>query len=170
MLPPEKFQARATVTLNVTQDGWTESWQIYQHKLNFPLEEPQGQTGIGATDDEVTFSGDCTVDEKDSDPKEDEWATWKSLVITDSQYSAVYWYVKAPGDTSYYGTPLDDKTVWGDGSGNRKATMTYSFPHDVDDPNQVGDQDGVYYEITAYIYRWDLTVYSESYKVWVKDR
>ena len=34
--------------------------------------------------------------------------------------------------------------------------MTYTFPEDVDDPNQEGDQQGVYYEITAYVYRWDL--------------
>ena len=47
--------------------------------------------------------------------------------------------------------------------------MTTSFPDDVDDPNIEGREKRVYYEITAYVYRWDQSVYTTSYLVWVKD-
>ena len=76
--------------------------------------------------------------------------------------------MKAPGDTSAHGSPKGDP-VFGDGV-TRKATMTTSFPDDVDDPNKEGDQKSVWYKITAYVYRWDQSVYSTSYRVWVNDR
>ena len=88
---------------------------------------------------------------------------WQSLVITDALYSSVYWYVKAPGDTSSFGTQVE--TDIGDGVVNR-ATMTYSFPDDVGGPGA----EGANYEITAYVYRWDQTVYWDSYTVWVDDK
>lgn len=81
-------------------------------------------------------------------------------MITDTAYSSVYWYVKAPGDTSEHGTWVE--TDHGDGV-VRNATMTYTFPDDV--PGT-----GASYEITAYVYRWDQSVYWDSYKVWVEDK
>ena len=84
-------------------------------------------------------------------------------MITDTPYSSVYWYVKAPGDTSSFGTHVE--TDHGNGV-EKRATMTYSFPDDVGGPGE----ESAYYEITAYVYRWDQTVYWNSYKVWVHDK
>lgn len=148
----------ASITLNVTQWGTTEPWGVndppyesgftYLPEMN--AEEPHG---LGPTKDGETFSGDCTSNlNNESD--------WQSLMITDTAYSSVYWYVKAPGDTSEHGTWVE--TDHGDGV-VRNATMTYTFPDDV--PGT-----GASYEITAYVYRWDQSVYWDSYKVWVEDK
>ena len=154
----ERYTMSAMITLNVYGVHKNETWQV-PYTSTF-THDPQGETGLGATDraDGTTFSGECdAVGGND----------WHSLIKTEGLYSQVYWYVKAPGDTSAYGTHIE--TDQGDGV-TRKANMTYTFPEDVDDPNKEGDQQGVYYEITAYVYKWDLSVYTDSYKVWVTDR
>ncbi len=72
---------------------------------------------------------------------------------TSSPYSSVYWYVKSPSDTSYYGTDVD--TDYGDGSSTKTAQLSYSFPSGVS-----GD-----YKITAYVYPASGDVYEDSYTV-----
>ena len=158
------YTMSAWITLRVYGVQKEETWTVPYSK-KFRYVEPQGETGLGATDsaDGDTFLGNTVFDECDAVGGND----WHSLIKTEGLYSQVYWYLKAPGDTSAYGTPIE--TDQGDGV-TRKANMTYTFPKDVDDPNKAGDQDGVYYEIIAYVYRWDLSVYTESYKVWVKDK
>ncbi len=150
----EEYEMSANIALRVTQ-GVTETWAIpysttFEHEPETDVEQ---QVGIGPTTDGDTFSDDCKAD------TEDEWESWESLIYTEGLYNAVYWYVRAPEDTSSLGTHVD--TSYGDGA-TRKATMTYKdFPKDVDKP--------LWYEITAYVYRWDLSVYTTSYLVWVKD-
>ncbi len=158
----ERYMVSVNIALRVTGFHQEETWEAsysteFEHD---PEDDVEQLEGIGPTTDGETFSDDCTVrtdEERDS---------WQSLVYTDILYHAVYWYVKAPGDTSAYGTFVE--ADWGDGV-TRKATMTTSFPDDVDDPNHPGDQDRVFYKITAYIYRWDLSVYTISYLVDVYD-
>lgn len=151
----QEFRAEATVTLNVTQKGWTETWMILKHPLRFE-HEPQGETGLGPTMDGETFFDNC--DAIGGIP-------WQSLIITEIPYDVIYWYIKAPGDTSYYGTPLEMQTDWGDGA-EKRATMTHTFPEDV------GGQfeEGTYYQIGALVHRSDNIIKWETYKVWVQDR
>ena len=137
-----------------------ENWSIpystpFRHNPKTAVEQLEG---IGPTKDGETFSGDCTVNSND-----DERANWQSLIYTDTPYQSVYWYVKAPGDS--YGSQVG--VSWGDGE-TRKSTMTTSFPDDVDDPNKAGNQEAVWYEITADVYTSD-GLYTYSYPVWVKD-
>ena len=80
-------------------------------------------------------------------------------MITEKPYDLIYWYVHAPGDT--YATEED--IVEGDGV-ERNSVFTYTF----------SEQDGLpgtgsFYEITAYVYSSDGSVYGESYKVFVED-
>ena len=159
--PGGRYKAKATVTLNVTQNRWTESYQILQHELPPFQHEPQGGTGLGATDraDGDTFLGECSAIGG---------VPWHSLIKTDTPYIDVNWCVKAPGDTRARGTWIEMDIA--DGFEETQANMTYLFPEDVDDPNKPGDQQGVYYTIYAIVYKWDGTVYSESYKVWVNDK
>ena len=142
-----------TVTLNATIGGRTESWQVREHEEDFKYEQAKEIQGLGPTTDGETFSDNCKARGGDS---------WQSLIKTGGLYSAVYWYVKAPGDTSALGTNVE--TDWGDGVA-KQTTMTYTFPEDNNVPGR-----GAYYEITAYVYRWDLSVYWDSYKVWVTDK
>ncbi len=81
--------------------------------------------------------------------------THQANLVADGPYSQVYWYVKAPSDTSTYGTQVEIDT--GDGA-TANASLSYTFPAVV-----TGD-----YTITAYIYRSDLSVYEESYTVTVE--
>ncbi|MDE0480957.1 MAG: hypothetical protein OXI67_00130 [Candidatus Poribacteria bacterium] len=160
----EEYSASANIALRVTGFRNSETWSTsysytFRHNPETAVEQLEG---IGPTTDGETFSDDCTVNSNDDDERE----SWQSLIYTDTPYYAVYWYVKAPGDTSTYGSNAD--VTWGDGA-TRNATMTTSFPEDVDDPNKQGNQDAVWYEITAYVYRWDLSVYTKSYRVWVQD-
>lgn len=69
-----------------------------------------------------------------------------------SAYSSVYWYVKTPSDTSAYGTTQEIDV--GNGS-TTTADFTYTFPSGVS-----GD-----YQIMAYVYGGDNTVYEEKYTV-----
>lgn len=146
----------------------SETWETSYSTFTFTHEPEtivEQLEGIGPTKDGETFSDDCKVNSRSSDPEKDEWTTWQSLIYTDTPYYKVYWYKKGPGDTS--GSLMD--IDYGDGV-QRRATMTTGFPWDVDDPNIPGDENRVYYEITAYVYRWDLSVYTESYQVDVYDR
>ena len=81
-------------------------------------------------------------------------------MITDAPYEAIWWYVKAPWDTSYYG----DRIEIDQGNGeDRKATMDFqilSYPEDHDGNNR-------YFTITAYVYRWGGSVYEKQYDVTV---
>ena len=70
-------------------------------------------------------------------------------------YSSVYWYVKTPSDTSTYGT--SQEIDQGDGS-TTTADFTYTFPSGVNGK----------YQIMAYVYGSDNTVYEEKYTVTVK--
>lgn len=81
--------------------------------------------------------------------------THQANLVADGPYSQVYWYVKAPGDTSSYGTQVEIDN--GDGS-TSEASLSYTFPSGV-----TGE-----HTITAYIYRSDLSVYEESYTVTVE--
>ena len=81
--------------------------------------------------------------------------THQANLVADGPYSQVYWYVKAPSDTSVYGTQVEIDS--GDGAASN-ASLSYTFPAVV-----TGD-----YTITAYIYRSDLSVYEESYTVTVE--
>ena len=165
----EEYTMSAAITLNVYEQwGPSETWAVNSptFKLNF-THNPVDRPGIGPTTDGINFSDDCMVDaksEKDEDgdgvKEDDEWDNWQSLVITDGPYDVIYWYVKAPGDTSPYGEIIE--TDHGDGVKNR-ATMRTSFPHDI--PGDLAT-----YEITAYIYLSNNTVYSIPYNVWVTDR
>lgn len=159
-----EYSASSNIALRVTGFRNSETWST-PYSTNFwhnPETAVEQLEGIGPTINGTEFSDDCTVNSND----DDERASWQSLIYTDTPYYAVYWYLKAPGDTSGDGSFLGDD--WGDGS-TRKATMTNSFPDDVDDPNKEGNQDAVWYEITAYVYRLDLSVYTKSYRVWVQD-
>ncbi|MDE0482218.1 MAG: hypothetical protein OXI67_06560 [Candidatus Poribacteria bacterium] len=156
-----EYTMSAAITLNATIGRTTETWAVNNPtlKIDFthnPETDEDEISGIGPTTDGETFSDDCTCNlnsERD----------WQSLVITDTPYSSVYWYVKAPGDTSSLGTHVE--TDWGDGA-EKRATMTYSFPDDVGGPGE----EAAYYEITAYYYLSDNTVNWESYKVYVHDK
>ncbi|MYG00467.1 hypothetical protein F4212_15230 [Candidatus Poribacteria bacterium] len=159
----DEYRASANIALRVTGFHQEETWETsysttFEHDPATAVEQLEG---IGPTTDGETFSDDCTAN------NDRERSNWQSLVYTDAPYDAVYWYVKAPGDTSADGSYVG--VDWGDGA-TRKATMTTTFPDDVDDPNKPGDQTRVYYEITAYIYRWDLSVYTKSYLVDVYDK
>lgn len=152
----ERYRADANMALTVR--GWNrdETWAVdYSYEFEHdPTEDVALQVGIGPTTDGETFSGDCQVDSAG------ERARWRSLVYTDAPYDIIYWYVKAPGDTA------DGRFVavaYGDGA-MRKSTMTTNFL-DVVEGNNLA-----WYEITAYVYRWDQTVYPTSYLVGVKSK
>ncbi len=155
----------AAITLNVTNGRDTETWKIDNRKNDVEFtHNPANVYGLGSTKDGETFSGDCWVS------THSELRSWQSLVITEDPagerpgpYAHVYWYIKAPGDTSSDGTWVE--TDAGDGE-ETHATMTYSF---VDEDGELKEEAG-FYEITAYVYRWDQSVYWESYTVWVEDR
>lgn len=151
----------ASITLNATIGRTTETWEVnnpaYTKDFTHNPETIEEEiSGLGPTTNGETFSDDCTCNlnsERD----------WQSLMITESPYSSVYWYVKAPGDTSSLGTHVE--TDSGDGA-EKRATMTYSFPDDVGGPGE----EAAYYEITAYYYLSDNTVDWDSYKVYVHDK
>ena len=82
-------------------------------------------------------------------------------MITEKPYDLIYWYVKAPGDTSAYGS--EEEIVTGDGA-ERKSVFTHTFPKQDGLPGT-----GSFYEITAYVYSSDGSVYWKSYKVFVED-
>lgn len=83
-------------------------------------------------------------------------------MITEKPYDVIYWYVRPPGDTSAYGIEKD--MVYGDGT-ERNSVFTHPFPLADGDT----DTTGAYYEITAYVYSSDGSVYWKSYSVWVND-
>ena len=142
--------AEADITLTATIWFTEETWSTsYTAKFTH---EPTSDHGLGPTTDGETFSGDCSCTGGDE---------WDSLMITDAPYSQIYWYVKAPGDTSAHGTL--ESTVDRDGT-ERNSVFTYTFPEDDGLPGT-----GSSYEITAYVYRWDQSVYWESYSIFVED-
>ena len=142
----------AAITLRVTIGRTTETWAINSptFKKDF-IHEPQGETGLGATDNGEDFSGNCRAIGGDS---------WQSLIKTEGPYSQVYWSVK-----NYAGTIVASGLSVGDGV-ERKAIFEHDFPLGDGDPDSTGSN----YEITAYVYRWDLSVYWDTYKVWVNDK
>ena len=73
---------------------------------------------------------------------------------TNQAYRYVYWYVKSPSQT---GLGTNVKTDTGDGSTTKTAQLSYSFPSGVS-----GD-----YQIMAYVYSGDNSVYETSYTVTV---
>ena len=75
-------------------------------------------------------------------------------LTTSVPYNSVYWYVKRPWDTSYYGT--NESTDWGDGLTN-EASLSYVFPS--------GSMHTGSFKITAYIYTGDNNVTEYSYTV-----
>ncbi len=142
----------ATVTLNATIGFTKESWQVNGYTKDFthmPETDEEEIHGIGPTTDDETFSNNCRA--IGGEP-------WKSLVIADSPYDEIYWYIDYKG--SYVYGEVDE----GDGV-QRSATMTYTFPADVGGQHE----ELAYYTITATVYRMDQTVYSESYQVEVED-
>ncbi len=162
----QRYTMSAAITLRVTIQGTKEVWAINDptYTSDFTYSPPEEAAGLGPTTDGETFSdkilGDnCTcIGDR----------AWKSLLITEIPYDVVYWYIKAPGDTSYYGTNV--QTDWGDDAAKR-ATMTYTFPDDVDDPTTTDvNERGVYYDIGALVYRSDDEIDWHTYKVWVVDK
>lgn len=75
-------------------------------------------------------------------------------LTTSVPYNSVYWYVKTPWDTSYYGT--NEATDSGDGLTN-EASFSYVFPS--------GSMHTGSFKITAYIYTGDNSVTEYSYTV-----
>lgn len=159
----EQYEMSANIALRVHGAAHrNETWAIpysstFEHKPETDVEQ---LVGIGPTMDSETFSDDCIVN------GDNNRAEWESLLYTDGPYDVVYWYVKEPGDTSYYGTNVE--TDWGDGAA-RRATMTHPFPDDVDNPNTPGNEDAVWYDIGALVYRSDNNIDWYTYKVWVVD-
>lgn len=155
----ERYRADANIALRVEGLHKKETWaKPYSYEFwHEPTEDVALQVGIGptTTEDGETFSDDCFVDSAG------ERAEWHSLVYTDTPYDTIYWYVKAPGDTSADGSL--EAVTFGDGV-TRKSTMTTDFRDVVDGNNWA------WHEITAYVYRWDQTVYSTSYLVGVKSK
>ena len=132
-----------------TEETWAINKPTYKEDFDH---WPTSSHGLGPTTNGETFSKGCTTTGGKA---------WDSLMITDAPFSQIYWYVKAPGDTTAHGS--QEEIVNGDG-GERKSVFTHPFPK----------QDGLlgtgsFYEITAYVYRWDQSVYWESYKVFVED-
>lgn len=80
-------------------------------------------------------------------------------LVTDMAYSSVYWYVNTPWDSYDDGTLGGNvETDTGDGTTN-VASLSWTAPSGA---MHTGDC-----VITAYIYRWDNTVYEETYTVTV---
>lgn len=73
--------------------------------------------------------------------------------MTDAPFYEILWYVAAQGETGL-GTNIEVDT--GDGT-TTNATFSYTFPSGA---MHIGT-----YKITAYIYRWNQSVYEESYTV-----
>ena len=82
--------------------------------------------------------------------------THTANLITDGPYSQVYWYVKAPWETTDLGTNVE--IVSGDGTAT-KTSLNYTFPSGA---MHTGD-----FKITAYIYPTSGSVYEYSYTVHV---
>lgn len=159
----QEYTMSAAITLNVTIGHREETWAINDptYTSKFRYSPPEEIHGLGPTKDGETFSDDCTCTLNSE-------RNWKSLLITEIPYDVIYWYVKEPGDTSSYGTNV--QTDWGDGA-TKRATMTYPFPDDVDDPTTTDkNETGVYYEIGAFVYRSDDEIDWHTYKVWVNDK
>lgn len=125
-----------------------EQWQATYTTARF-LHDPVSALGIGPT----TENGDEFTTDFTSRPGED----WHSLLITDSPYDQVYWYVRAPWESGFGTTVEIDQ---GNGE-NIRATMKYRIP----DYSEDFDGDSIYFTITAYIYRLDLSVYERSYDI-----
>ena len=106
----------------------------------------------------VTASGSTTSDPTRSlSPASSSYTasagdTHTANFTTSAAYSSVYWYVKAPGDTSALGTNVE--IDYGDGS-QTTADLSYTFPSGVSGS----------YKITAYVYPQSGSVYQESYTV-----
>ena len=145
----DRLKMSASITLRATIRNTEETWSTtYTEEFTH---EPISDHGLGPTTGGETFSGDCSCTGGDE---------WDSLMITDAPFSKIYWYVKAPGDTSAYGTEED--VVYGDGT-EQKSIFTYTFPENDGLPGT-----GSFYTITAYVYEVDQ-IYWESYTVWVED-
>lgn len=114
------------------------------------IHRPEGETGLCSTRNGTTFSNDRYAIGGQS---------WKSLVKTDGVYSEIYWYVE-----NYAGTMVASGHTVGDGVDDDDV-FEHTFPLGDGDPNSTGS----HYKITAYVYRSDLSVYWESYKVDVTD-
>ena len=80
--------------------------------------------------------------------------TYSVHLITDGPYSKVYWYVKAPWETTSLGTNVE--TDSGNGTATT-ASLNYTFPSGA---MHTGD-----FKITAYIYASSGSVYEYSYTV-----
>ncbi len=112
--------------------------------VDFPTEEPPPE--------DVNQNLGITPTDPNQSPSPGK--AYEVRVITDAPYSQVYWYVKAPWETSTYGTNVEIDE--GDGT-TTEASMTYTFPS--------GAMHTGEFTITAYIYRDDLSVYEETYTV-----
>ena len=138
------------MTIGNTEETWAINDPTYKQDFRH---RPTSAHGLGPTTNDETFSKGCNT----TGGKE-----WKSLMITEKPYDLIYWYLKAPGDTSAYGS--EEEIVTGDGT-ERNSVFTHPFPLADGDT----DTTGAYYEITAYVYSSDGSVYWESYSVWVND-
>ena len=100
--------------------------------------EPEPQLGISPVDPDDTPS-----------PGE----AHEYRLITDAPYYYVYWYVKAPWETSERGSYIESDS--GNGT-TTESTFSYTFPSGA---MHTGD-----FLITAVIYRWsDMSEYEETY-------
>ena len=121
----------ASITMTVYGFHQEETWTI--SNPDFQLEfthNPEGIQGLGPTTDGETFSDNCYGVGGEA---------WQSLVITDTPYSIVYWYIHdEEGSLVYFECDFGDRA-------KKKTTMTYTFPADV------GGQfeEGAYYNVSS---------------------
>ena len=155
-----EYTMSATTVVRVTIGRTTETWTtdgpennpadtIDNYVINF-RHNPEGETGLCSTRNGTDFSNERYGYGGQS---------WKSLVKTDGPYSEVYWSVE-----NYAGTIVASGHSVGDGV-DKDDVFEHTFPLGDGDPNSTASN----YKITAYVYRWDLSVYWESYKVYVTD-
>ncbi len=126
-------------------DAWAE----------FPTEEPPPENEAGDDNEDSPDIGrdpGLFHDDPLHFPEPGESITLN--LVTDGPYSQVYWYVKAPSETSHYGTNVEIDE--GDGTSN-EASLTYTFPS--------GAMHTGEFKITAYIYPSSGEVYEYSYTV-----
>lgn len=151
-LPDLAWTAGATVELKQS-DGSTVLYRDYDEKKqdvfdeNDEWEEAQGY---------VVPTPGISLADSDQTPQPGDSVTLN--LTTDSAYYSIDWYVKAPGETSTYGTY--QQYDYGDGT-STEASLSYTFPSGA---MHTGD-----FLITAVIYRYsDMSSYEETYTVTVE--
>lgn len=150
-----EWTASSTLRIKEANDEIKVTYRDYSEKKgNTFASEDEGNNGDNSSNSACPIPGIYPTAPNQTPSPGD---TYSVHLITDGPYSQVYWYVKAPWETTYYGTNVE--TDSGDGTATT-ASLNYTFPSGA---MHTGD-----FKITAYIYRHsDLSVYEESYTVTV---